>query len=474
MDAEGFANLILDKFSYNPIKSQEKLISKLSDFVFNSGPNEIFILEGYAGTGKTTVVSALVKNLSFIRKRSVLLAPTGRAAKVFSSYSGKNAFTIHKKIYELTTGHDGSLKLVLAQSNYKNTIFLVDEASMIPDQSAGSNDSFFSDRNLLHDLIDYVFQGENCRLILIGDSAQLPPVGINISPALDLKYLSASFQVQTRFFQLKEVVRQSLESGILYNATNIRNIIGKNEQQLIFDTDQFTDIIPINGVELEDHLNSTFSGKGLENAVIITRSNKRANIFNQEIRHRILFRENEIDAGDLMMVVKNNYFWSDKKEGPAFIANGDIIELLKIEKYEEIYDHRFAEATIRLIDYPGQHELRVKLMLDTIMINGPSLSYNDQKNFFAEVLKDYENIPSRRKRIEEVKNNPYYNALQVKFGYALTCHKTQGGQWKHVFIDQGYLTEEHINQEYFRWLYTALTRATEKVYLVNFHERFFQ
>jgi len=469
-----FSKLILKKFPYKPTNNQERLINKLSEFLFIKKDNAIFVLKGYAGTGKTTVVSSIVKNLNYLGKKSVLLAPTGRAAKVLSTYSGKKAFTIHKKIYLLATKNNGSVRLTLARNIHKNTIFLVDEASMIPDNSVSPDMSLFSRRNLLEDLINYVYEGENCKLILIGDTAQLPPVGLEVSPALNIEYLEHFFDLSINTYELKEVVRQALESGILANATNIRNRIVRMNQGYLINLEIFTDIKRITGEELEDALNEAYSETVHEETVVITRSNKRANIFNQEIRKRILFLENEITAGDYLMVVKNNYFWLDKDSKAGFIANGDIIEILRIGKFYDLYGFRFADVTIRMTDYSDEKDINVKILLDTLMVEGPSLSNKENQRLFDEVKKDYEDIPSRRKRIEEVKNNPFFNALQVKFAYALTCHKTQGGQWKNVFIDQGYLTEERINKEYFRWLYTAFTRATDKLYLVNFHDRFFK
>ncbi|MCD4790721.1 MAG: AAA family ATPase [Bacteroidales bacterium] len=474
MNEIDFSKLILKNFPYKPTNNQEILINKLSEFLFIKKDNSIFVLKGYAGTGKTTVVSSIVKNLNYIGKKSVLLAPTGRAAKVLSTYSGKKAFTIHKKIYLLATKNDGSVRLTLARNIHENTIFLVDEASMIPDNSVSPDMSLFSRRNLLEDLINYVYEGENCKLILIGDTAQLPPVGLEVSPALNLEYLERFFNLSINTYELKEVVRQALESGILANATNIRNRIVRMNQGYLINLENFTDIKRITGEELEDALNEAYSKTVHEETVVITRSNKRANIFNQEIRKRILFLENEITAGDYLMAVKNNYFWLDKDSKAGFIANGDIIEILRIGKFYELYGFRFADVTIRMTDYPDEKDLNVKILLDTLMIDGPSLTSKENQRLFDEVKKDYEDIPSRRKRIEEVKNNPFFNALQVKFAYALTCHKTQGGQWKNVFIDQGYLTEERINKEYFRWFYTAFTRATDKLYLVNFHDRFFK
>jgi len=474
MDNEHFAGIILQDFPYAPTETQNSLIHVLSDFMIHSSGRELFILKGYAGTGKTTVVSSFVKNLPAIGRDSVLLAPTGRAAKVLSSYSGKKAFTIHKKIYLLSTGYDGAVRLVLSVNKHKNTIFMVDEASMIPDNSVSPDYSLFSTRNLLDDLVSYVYSGENCSLVLIGDTAQLPPVGIDESPALNLEYLKNTYHFQITTFELKEVVRQSLESGILANATNIRKNILEDKPAAVIEVGNFPDLIRINGTELEDILNESFSNSGTEETVIITRSNKRANIFNQEIRKRILFLENEIATGDYLMIVKNNYFWVTKDSKPGFLANGDIVQIMRIEKYEEVYGFRFATIVIRLMDYPEENDLSVKILLDTIMVDGPSLPRQDHQRLYEEVMKDYEEIPSKRLRIEKVKNNPYYNALQVKFAYSLTCHKTQGGQWERVFIDQGFITEDQINREYLRWLYTAFTRATKLLYLVNFNDRFFK
>lgn len=474
MDSKQFAGLILQDFPYIPTNTQNRLIHILSEFMIRSSDRELFVMKGYAGTGKTTVVSSFVKNLSVIGRDTVLLAPTGRAAKVLSSYSGKKAFTIHKKIYLLSTGYDGAVRLVLSVNKHKNTIFMVDEASMIPDDSISPDFSLFSSRNLLDDLISYIYSGENCSLVLIGDTAQLPPVGIEESPALNIEFLKNTFHFQITTFELKEVVRQSLESGILANATNIRKSILENKSTAQIELKDYKDLIRINGTELEDALNEAFSNSGTEETVIITRSNKRANIFNQEIRKRILYLENEISTGDYLMIVKNNYFWVAKDSKPGFLANGDIVQIMRIEKYEELYGFRFANIIIRLTDYPEENDLSVKILLDSIMVDGPSLSRKDHQRLYEEVLKDYDEIPSKRVRIEKVKNNPYYNALQVKFAYSLTCHKTQGGQWERVFIEQGYITEEQINREYLRWLYTAFTRATKVLYLVNFHDRFFK
>ncbi|MCF8233345.1 MAG: AAA family ATPase [Bacteroidales bacterium] len=464
---------ILKQFDYAPTAGQQKLIGLLTDFLKHESNEICFLLKGYAGTGKTSLVSALVRTLPELRLRSVLLAPTGRAAKVLSGYSGKQAYTMHKKMYILQTNSDGVVSLRLQENMHRNTIFIVDEASMIPDNNT-QGQSFFSERNLLNDLVEYVYSGDNCRLILIGDTAQLPPVGISISPALDIKYLKASYGFILFSYELDEVVRQSLDSGILANATRLREKIALQETNLpVFQTRQYRDFIRINGNDLLEELQTTFSGSGHEDTVVISRSNKRANLFNREIRNRVLFREEEISAGDMMMVVRNNYYWLPEKSNAGFIANGDIIEILRLTNTQELYGFRFADVTVRMVDYPEEKDMEVKILLDTIMTETPSLPYKDYTRLFEEIEKDYEDIPDRHGRMEKIKKNPYFNALQVKFSYALTCHKTQGGQWPKVFIDPGYLKTDAIDTEYFRWLYTALTRATKKAYLINFPESFF-
>ncbi len=464
---------LIKQFPYKPTSGQIILIKKLADFILDNDYNSIFVIKGYAGTGKTTIVSSIVKILPMLHKKSILLAPTGRAAKVLSNYSHKQALTIHKKIYFPKTSKEGNITLTLQKNIYTNTLFIVDEASMI-NNGPGLNDfNLFSTRNLLDDLIYYVYQGRNCKLLLIGDAAQLPPVGLSISPALDLDYLNNNYDVTVNSYELKDVVRQSQESGILANATKIRDqIIADKHQFPFFSLNDYVDIQKINGEELEDRLNDSYSKNEYGDTVLICRSNKRANIYNQEIRRRILYKENEISAGDYMMVVKNNYYWLPSESKAGFIANGDIIELIRIKKIQELYGFRFADVSIRLVDYPDENELDTKIMLNTIMAPTPALSQADNKKLFNEIIKDYFDIPQRRKRIEKVINNPFFNALQVKFAYSLTCHKTQGGQWKTVFIDQGYITEQMINIEFMRWLYTAVTRAYKKLYLINFNDIF--
>ncbi len=473
MDIRRVEDLIFQYFPFEPTEGQRILILALAEFILNRSKHEAFLFKGYAGTGKTTVLSALVKAAPEMRLKTVLLAPTGRAAKVLAAYSGKQAFTIHKKIYQPRSTSDGAMFMHRLDNLHKNTLFIVDEASMIQGSRAQEG-QFYSDTDLLSDLIDYVYSGENCTLILIGDTAQLPPVGLDMSPAMDVKYLETSYRLRIRMLELTEVMRQSLESGVLANATGLRNKIAREDFSYpVFDLNGYTDIRRLDSTLLEDALLTAHTDYGDDKTIIITRSNKRANIYNREIRHRILFREEEISAGDYMMVVRNNYFWLPKESPAGFIANGDIIEIQKIRRITELYGFPFAEAVIRLVDYPGQPEIEVRLMLDTIMAETPALSFKDNQRLFDEVIKDYEDIPTRRRKLEKVKNNPWYNALQVKFAYALTCHKTQGGQWETIFIDQPWLPDGTIDKEFLRWLYTAVTRATKQVFLINFKDEFF-
>ena len=475
MNEKETTSFLLREFPYEPTPGQQILIERLGRFITSSweNPNALFLLRGYAGTGKTTVVTALVNVLPQLKKRFVLLAPTGRAAKVLTSYTQKQANTIHRKIYFARTTKEGVIALKLQQNLHKNTLFIVDEASMI--QNSSMNDfSLFNGRNLMDDLFFYVYSGENNKLLFIGDTAQLPPVGLDNSPALDPGFLNKSYHLDIESFELTEVVRQSQDSGILSNATLIRRVIDRQEFRLpLFSVEKFRDIRRLTGADLEDALNSAYSSSNKDSNVVICRSNKRANIFNQEIRRRILFFEEEINTGDYMMVVKNNYFWLPEGSSAGFIANGDIVELKRIRSIHDMYGFRFADVTIRFLDYPEEQELDVKILLDTIRSESPALSQADNNRLFQEVMKDHEDITNKRKRMEKVKASPYFNALQVKFAYALTCHKTQGGQWETVFLDQCYLNDKMMNVEYLRWLYTAVTRATKKLFLINFEDKFF-
>jgi len=469
-----FSDTFLETFPHEPTDDQYKLISALADFLASHTPLSLFVLKGYAGTGKTSVVSNLVKVMPGLKAATVLLAPTGRAAKVLASYSGKPAFTIHRKIYSLKETAEGSVSFSVIPNKHIDTLFIVDEASMI---SVGKNTddfSVFDYGDLLNDLIQYVYSGENCRLILIGDTAQLPPVKSNESPALDIRYLKNSFHLDVHFCELTQVVRQESDSGILHNATLIRNKI--NLDQGGFTTLQlngFKDIVRLSGPDAAELINEAFSSRDFENSIIVCRSNKRANLYNQHIRQRVLFREEEISAGDLIMVVRNNYFWLPKESQAGFIANGDIAEVLRIQRITELYGFRFAQVTIRLLDYPDQPDLDVYVMLDTLNVDGPALSYDDGNKLWQQVSLDYEDEPNKRKRMAMIKKNPYINALQIKFAYALTCHKAQGGQWENVFIEMGYLAQKAPDTQYNRWLYTAFTRATTKLYLMGFTDEFF-
>lgn len=506
MQQEEFSSILLEQFPFKTTNGQRILLNKISEFILGGNSSQIFVIKGYAGTGKTTVVSSLVQSLPYLNGKTMLLAPTGRAAKVLSNYTKQQAFTIHKKIYFRKPTADGGMAFQRQQNLHENTVFVVDEASMISNSGGLSNGGMFGGGSLLDDLIEYVFSGTNCKLIFIGDTAQLPPIGLDISPALDVEYLKASFHFTIDSYELTEVVRQTEHSGILTNATAIRNQINhpfalsENEelkgkksgkphftlhppssqqshvlplQEKTGDTNVFTDIIRIEGIDLEDALNSAYSKFGAEDCIVICRSNKRANIFNQQIRARIRWQEDELSSGDYMMVVRNNYFWLPEGSKPGFIANGDIIQLTRVGKMQEMHGFRFADVRMRMIDYPDEPELETRLLLDTIMSESPTLSQADNKKLYDSVLLDYSDIADRRLRMKKIKEDTFFNALQVKFAYAVTCHKAQGGQWPCVFVEQGYLTDDMINTEYLRWLYTAVSRATEKLYLVNFNKDFF-
>ena len=444
------------------------------EFLYDADPLASFVLRGYAGTGKTSLVSALIQSAPALRLKTVLLAPTGRAAKVLSGYAGQPAYTIHKKIYQTITDGSGVMRMARALNKHTYTLFIVDEASMI----GLADDATAGRRNLLEDLIDYVTEGNHCRLMLIGDTAQLPPVGAAESPALDLQYLRAISQLKIHHYELTEVVRQQHFSGILLNATLLRTQIAQLEEAEppelpLFDLTDCDDIVRLAGADLEELLNQEYAGDRLEQVAIVTRSNKRANLFNQEIRNRVLYREEEVNAGDYLMVVKNNYYWLDADSDIGFIANGDIVEVQSIRNHQEAYGFHFVDATLRFVDYPSAPSQDCKLLLETLHSEAPSLTYGESQRLFDAVMEDYADLPHKADRLKAVKANPYFNALQVKFSYALTCHKTQGGQWETVIIDQGYLTDDMLDREYLRWLYTAVTRATRKVFLLNFQDKFF-
>jgi exodeoxyribonuclease-5 len=470
--ANDFYKQLLETFPFEPTDSQNLLLNQLSDFIFENNPSGLFLLKGYAGTGKTTSISAVVKSLWKTGKKAVMLAPTGRAAKVISNYAGRPAFTIHKKIYHPKKAKNGGVNFVIQANKHTNTLFIVDEASMISD--ATSNSKLFENGSLLDDLMSYVYSGKGCKLIFIGDTAQLPPVKLDMSPALDPDKLSLNYNKDVIELELNEVMRQHTDSGILVNATELRTLLSGNS---FFDfkfTLGFPDIIRLtDGYDIQDAITGAYDNIGVEDTAFIVRSNKRANQYNQQIRSKIRGQENEISTGDFVMVVKNNYFWLSDSSDAGFIANGDICEIMKIKRTTELYGFRFAEVTVRMIDYKNQEPFETVILLDTLASETPSLSYDDSNRLYQEVAKDFEDEKSNYKKLLSIKKNKYFNALQVKFSYAMTCHKSQGGQWKTVFIEQPYLPEGS-NREYLRWLYTAVTRAQEKLYLIGFKNDSFE
>ena len=473
MNSSEFYVLIKNDFPFEPTSKQNIVLQQLANYIFDTSPNSLYVLKGFAGTGKTTIIGTIVTNLWKAKKSAMLMAPTGRAAKVIANYSGKEAFTIHKKIYTARYSKSGKVSFVLALNKHKKTIFIVDEASMISD--IPSQSSLFGSGSLLDDLMQYVYSGHQCKLLLIGDTAQLPPVKLDLSPALNEGVLSLTYNKEVTRMELDEVVRQEQDSGILFNATLLREAIaGSYFDSFQFNLKGFKDIIRlIDGHEIMDAINDAYSSLGNEDTAIIVRSNKRANLYNQQIRSRILFNEHELTAGDYLMIVKNNYFWLKPTSEAGFIANGDIIEVLEVFSIKELYGFRFAEVKVRMLDYPRMRPFETVLMLDTISLETPSLPYEEANKLYQEVLKDYEDESSSYRKFLKVKKNNFLNALQVKFSYAITCHKSQGGQWNTVFVEQPYLPEG-INRDYLRWLYTAVTRAKEKLYLIGFKDDYFE
>lgn len=466
-----FIEAFISHVPHNPTNGQNIAIQKITQFLYKINPGQLFILKGYAGTGKTTLISALVNTFAEFNKKTILLAPTGRAAKVFSVYSGKKAFTIHKFIYKIKN-KNGIVEIVRKENKWNHTLFIVDEVSMISNLT--HENELFGNNNLLDDLINFVFEGENNKLLFIGDDAQLPPVHSDESPAMNIDFLRHSFHLEIDEYQLTDVVRQTSESGILYNATLLRSKINHLDFSLpVFSNLLFEDFQRLSSQDLEEELNILYTSYDPEDIVIITRSNKRALIFNNEIRNRIFYRENQIATGDYIMSVKNNYHWIEEDSEVGFLANGDMMEIQNIIKTNSLYGFNFADVRVRLCDYPQFPDVELKVILNSLESPAASLSQNDLKTLYHEVSKDYEDIPNKRVRFLKIKNNPYLNAAQVKFSYALTCHKTQGGQWKIAFIDFNYIKGKEMDKESLRWLYTALTRTTEKVYLLNFPDDFF-
>lgn len=463
---------ILSNLPFKSTLGQTDLADLLGEFICSTHSDSIFLLKGYAGTGKTSMIAALVATLDQLKIKSVLLAPTGRAAKVLASYVGKNAYTIHKKIYRQQATTDGMSRFSLDRNLHKDTFFLIDEASMLT--NTGGDSAVFGSGRVLNDLYEYVSTGNNCRLIFIGDTAQLPPVGTLMSPALSASELEC-YGNEVLEVELTEVMRQTNESGILHHATALRKLIATNNCSSYFPikTKGFDDVKRIDGSELIDLLSSCYDRYGEQNTLVITRSNKRANRFNQGIRSTILYREEQITTGDLLLIVKNNYFWLADEKEVDFIANGDTAEIIRINKREELYGFHFADVTLCFADY-NDLEIDCKILLDALDAESPNLNYEDSQRLFYAVAEDYADIKSKKKRWEKIRNNPYFNALQVKFAYAATCHKAQGGQWDAVFIDHGYLLEDMLDTAFMRWLYTAFTRAKEELYLVNFNKEFFE
>lgn len=469
---KNFYSILSQNFPFNSTIKQDAFFQKIAVFITNVNNDSIFVLKGYAGTGKTTVISTIVNNLIEVNKKYVLLAPTGRAAKVIANYSNKPAFTIHKKIYFPKKSSGGGVAFTMQQNKHKNTIFIVDEASMISDVAAESK--MYENGSLLDDLISYIYSGENCKMILLGDTAQLPPVNLDISPALNTDTLELNYDKKVDWIELDEVMRQELNSGILYNATELRELLKDSFiTEFKFKLRGFKDIVRLtDGYDIQDAINQAYSNYSIEDTAFIVRSNKRANQYNEQIRTKILDKESDLSTGDFLMVVKNNYFWLKEKDEAGFIANGDIIEVLEIYSFKELYGFKFAKVKIRMVDYPNQIPFETVLILDTIKSESPSLTYEQSNQLYEEVMKDYEHLTTKYAKFQKVKENEYFNGLQVKFSYAITCHKSQGGQWNTVFIEQPYLPEG-IDRDYIRWLYTAITRAKDRLYLIGFKDESF-
>lgn len=460
---------VIKNFEFEPTAEQASAIGQICDFLFYPSAESIFLLKGYAGTGKSSLTGALVKTMTQLEQKSVLLAPTGRAAKVFAGYAGHSAFTVHKKIYRQRRFSNEPLDFVPSDNLHKDTLFIVDEASMISNE--GLDSFYFGSGRLLDDLIHYVYAGENCRLLLIGDEAQLPPVMQECSPALQSDVLTG-YGLEVFTTTMTQIVRQAEDSGILYNATLIRNALesGDSDDYPKLRLTGFSDIKKISGEELIDEISASYDRDGIENTMIISRSNKRANIYNGGVRNRILYREEEISSGDMLMITKNNYFWTEKIEQIDFLANGELLEVLRVRKIQELYGFRFCDILAKHPDY--DIEIEVKILLDTLHSDTTGLSKEKNSELFYNILEDYSDISTKAGKMQKMKIDPFYNAVQVKYGYAVTCHKAQGGEWKNIFIDIGYITEEHMGVNFYRWLYTAITRASNQLYFVNLPDEF--
>ena len=456
---------IIQVLGLSPTPEQAQALDVFTQFMTDRDDQVVMILRGSAGTGKTTLAGAIVKAMAALKQKLILLAPTGRAAKVFSLNAGHAAYTIHRRIYRQKSAGDLSAFNLNVNLN-RDTLFIVDEASMIA--NLGLGETAFGSGCLLDDLMQFVYNGQNCRLLLIGDQAQLPPVGEEESPALSAHVLRG-YGMRVYETDLNQVLRQSEDSGILWNATMIRNL-WRGEAGMVrlpkICFHGFTDIQVVMGNELVDNLSSSYYHAGMDETIVITRSNKRANIYNQGIRNMVLDRDEELCRGDLLMIVKNNYFWTEGAKEIPFLANGDRAVVQRVRNVHELYGFRFAEVTMTLPDY-DDYELTATVCLDTLTTEAPALTHEQQEQLFNAVMEDYADIPQKAERIKKLKSDRYYNALQIKFSYAVTCHKAQGGQWAHVYLDQGYMTDDMLTPDYIHWLYTAFTRATEKLYLVN-------
>ena len=468
---EALAAHTISNLPYTPNDQQQELITRLARFVLNGKDTDLFLLTGYAGTGKTSLVGALVKTLDSLKFKTVLLAPTGRAAKVFSHYAHHPAYTIHRKIYRQQRFSPDMRGFLSGNNTHRDTLFIVDEASMIA--NAPNDSGIYGSGQLLDDLIEYVYGGDNCRLLLLGDTAQLPPVGQAFSPALSPEVLR-SMGMNVISYELNRVARQDTDSGILFNATQLRHTMTRCNDpimpppQLRFGG--FPDVVNLSGEFLIETLSDSFDAVGLDNTIVITRSNKRAGIFNQGIRNQILYREEELTAGDMLLVAKNNYYWGKEYSEVDFIANGDIARVVRVRKQYDMYGFRFADVQLQFPDL--EVELEARILLDTLHSDAPALSREQNEQLYTAILADYAHIASQRERMQRLKVDPWFNALQVKYAYGVTCHKAQGGQWRHAYIDMGYIDPSALTLDFYRWLYTAITRATERVYFINLADPF--
>ena len=464
-----FIEKIKDNFPFSLTNDQETAINKIVSFIFNPNSDAIFLLKGYAGTGKSTLIGTLVKTMAQFEQKTVLLAPTGRAAKVFSLHSDESAYTIHKRIYRQKGMSDDGASFSLMENLHKNTLFIVDEASMISNES-GEN-SFFGTGRLLDDLIEYVYSGQNCKLLFLGDTAQLPPVKQDISPAMDA-YVLQSFGLDVLESTLTEIMRQAEESGILYNATLLRNALSEGTTRLYpqLVIKNFTDVERISGNDLIEEISSCYSRDGVEETIVISRANKSVNIFNNGIRNSVLYREEELSNGDLLMVTKNNYFWLKEEAKVDFIANGEFVEVMRIRSQREMYGMRCCDVVLFHKNYDIEFDAIINL--DSLHSERADDAYKQSNILYNALMEEYSYLGSKRDRYNQIKKNPYFNALQVKYGYAVTCHKAQGGEWRNVFIDLSYINPDHLGDNFYRWLYTSITRSTKMLYLVNLADDF--